>query len=235
MEHERPHLIPPAGADTAQATLVIPHAPLSQKLAETLAAHGGGDGVTLNELLEKTEGRGFYLVVILLALPFIVPVSIPGVSTVLGLSITVLAVRLAFGHEPRLPRFLGERRLSPAFQQNVLGGSIRFLKGVEKLVRPRRTRWMATRPARMGNALLLALLGLLLAAPFPPLPPLTNALPCYSIILLAASMMEEDGVTIWIAYAVSLGTIIYLVAIVEVLERVIVHAYLALRHWTDAK
>jgi hypothetical protein len=56
----------------------------------------------------------------------------------------------------------------------------------------------------------MTFMGLLLAMPFPPLPPLTNALPCYCIILLAASMMEEDGVTIWFAYALSLGTVVYL-------------------------
>jgi hypothetical protein len=44
-------------------------------------------------------------------------------------------------------------------------------------------------------------------------------------------MMEEDGVTIWFAYAISLGTIIYLVAIVEVLKEVLVHGYHALRRW----
>ena len=69
---------------------------------------------------------------------------------------------------------------------------------------------MTTRPARFINALLMTGMGLLLAMPFPPLPPLTNALPCYCIILLAASMMEEDGVTIWFAYALSLGTTVYL-------------------------
>jgi hypothetical protein len=66
---------------------------------------------------------------------------------------------------------------------------------------------------------------MLLALPFPPLPPLTNSLPSYSIILLAASMMEEDGLTIWIAYSVSFGTIVYLVAMVGVLEVVLKHVY----------
>ena len=90
---------------------------------------------------------------------------------------------------------------------------------------------MATRSSQFANGLLMAFMGLLLALPFPPLPPLTNALPCYSIILLAASMMEEDGVTIWIAYAVSLGTAVYLVAIIGVLEVAITRGYHAVRHW----
>jgi hypothetical protein len=113
----------------------------------------------------------------------------------------------------------------------LLGGSVKFLRLVEKLVKPRRTPWMSSRAARVGNSLLVAVMGLLLAAPFPPILPLTNALPCYAIILLAASMMEEDGVTIWVAYAVSLGTIIYLVAMVEVLEKILIHSYHAFRRW----
>jgi hypothetical protein len=207
------------------------HEPLSQKLAQVLQTNSAPDGITLNQLLEKTEGRGFYLVVILLALPFIVPLAIPGVSTVLGLSIAFLSLRLAFGRIPRLPRSMGDKKLSPAFQKKVLGGSVKFLRLVEKLVKPRRTPWMATRPARFANALLMMFLGLLLALPFPGIPPLTNSLPCYSIILLAASMMEEDGVTIWIAYALSLVTTIYLVAILGVLEEAIVRGYRAVRHW----
>jgi len=183
---------------------------LSIKLGQILDANSTSGGITLNHLLERTEGRGFYLVVILLSLPFIVPISIPGVSTVLGLSVALLSFKLAFGAAPRLPHFMGNRKLSPEVQKKVLRGSVRFLRWVEKLAQPRRTPWMTSRMARCANALVMTFMGLLLAMPFPPLPPLTNALPCYCIILLAVSMMEEDGTTIWFAYALSVGTILYL-------------------------
>ncbi len=183
---------------------------LSEKLAELLELESSPEGVTLNHLLEHTEGRGFYLVVILLALPFIVPVSIPGVSTVLGLSVALLSFKLAFGASPRLPKFMGNRRLSPETKDKLLRGSVKVVRFVEKFAKPRRTPWMTTRPARFVNAMLMTFMGLLLAMPFPPLPPLTNALPCYCIILLAATMMEEDGTMIWFAYALSIGTVFYL-------------------------
>jgi len=186
------------------------HERLSEKLAQMIDANGSPGGITLNQLLERTGGRGFYLVVILLSLPFIVPLSIPGVSTVLGLTVALLSFKIAFGALPRLPEFMGNRKLSPDIQRKVLLGSVKFVRVVEKLVRPRQTPWMTTRPARFFNAMLMTCMGLLLAMPFPPLPPLTNALPCYCIILLAVSMMEEDGVTIWFAYVLSLGTIVYL-------------------------
>ena len=200
------------------------HEPLSKSLARIL--DGSTPGITLNELLERTAGRGLYLVIILLVLPFIVPVSIPGFSTVLGLSVALLSSRLAFGQTQRLPGFLGRRKLSLAVQQKLLAGSVKYLRFIEGLVKPRQTPWISMRPARFFNALLMTFMALLLALPFPPLPPFTNSLPCYSIILLAVSMMEEDGVTIWIAYAVSLGTIVYLVIIAGVLQ----HAFAKVLH-----
>lgn len=201
------------------------HEPLSEKLRQIIEANSNGQGVTLNQLLEKTGGRGFYLVLILLSLPFILPVALPGVSTVFGLSIALLSIKLAVGAAPSLPKFIGERSLSPAFQHKVLAGSVRIVSVVEKLVRPRRTRWLATRSARTVNALAITFMALLLSLPFPPFPPLTNSLPCYCIILLAASMMEEDGVAIWWGYLLCLGTTVYLginiVIIVEVFEKVL--------------
>ena len=109
------------------------HQPLSQRLLQIIEANSGTEGITLNDLLERTEGRGFYLVIILLALPFIVPVSIPGVSTVLGLSVALLSLKLAFGTQPRLPNFMGNRRLSPEVQR-AFGGFAGWRKGYAQTV-----------------------------------------------------------------------------------------------------
>jgi hypothetical protein len=203
------------------------HEPLSRKLAQIIETHSNPNGITLNQMLEGTEGRGIYLVIILLALPFIVPVSLPGVSTVLGLTIAFICLRMLLGLPPRLPRLFGDRALSPPAQRRILNGSMKFLRFVEKLAKPRRTPWMTFRVARLWNAGLMMGMACLLALPFPPFPPFTNSLPCYSLVLLAVSMMEEDGVLIWYSYAVVLGTIIYLVAIAAVLEPVVTRIY----HW----
>ena len=207
------------------------HEPLSEQLAALASPDGNGGELTLNDLLVKTEGRGLYLVIILLSLPFILPVSIPGMSVVFGPAVCLLSLRLAFGQSPRLPGFIGNRRLSASFRDHVLGGGAKFLKLVERFVRPRRTQWLSTRAARLFNGLLLTFMALLLTLPFPPLPPLTNALPCYSIILLAAAMMEEDGVLIWIAYGFCLGTTIYLGLVLEVIEVAVVRVWHTVHLW----
>lgn len=182
------------------------HEPLSQRLAQILAQ---GDRLTLNQLIEQTNGRGIFSIFILLALPFVGPVSLAGISIPFGLAIGWLALRLARGLPPRLPKRLGDRPLPPGLRK-VVEASVKLLRGLERVVKPRPVAWMNWRAVRLGNALLLALMALLLALPLPPVPPFTNALPSYSIILLAASLMEQDGRMIWVGYAVTLGTVLYL-------------------------
>jgi hypothetical protein len=186
------------------------HLPLSQQLAEVLESGATAGGVTLNALLARTEGRGLYLVIILLGLPFVAWVSPPGLSTVLGTIIALLAGRLALNRPPRLGPRLGDRQLPAGLLKVIRSGGVRFLRLLEKAIRPRRTQWMSWRAARVTHALCLVGLGLLLAMPLPS-PPFygTNAVPSYAIIVLAASMMEEDGVMIWCGYAALLLSVVY--------------------------
>ena len=130
-------------------------------------------------------------------------------STIMGLIVGVLSVRLALGKAPALPRFLGERVLKPKTVQRILKASVKFLRFLEKLSRPRRTRWLAWPSAMFVNGSLMAFMALLLAMPFPPIVLFTNSLPSYAIILIAVSIMEEDGVTIWFGYVAVAATVIY--------------------------
>lgn len=188
-----------------------PHEPLSALLARLLSAE---PSLTANQLIARTGGRGLYLVLVLLSLPFVAWVSLPGMSTAFGPAIGWLALRAALGKPARLPARLGDRPLSPRFRQAILGGGLKFLRFLEKVVRPRRTGWMSWRAAHTAHALLIVLMALLLALPLPA-PPFfgANALPAYAIILIALSMMEEDGVMIWLGYAAALVALAYFVVL----------------------
>jgi hypothetical protein len=193
------------------------HEPLSQSLQKLLTSKDQVSGVTLNELLERTEGRGIYLVMVVLSLPFVIPVSIPGFSTVFGAGIIILAMRMALGLPPHLPKSFGQRSLSPTAQKRLLTGGVKLLRFIEKGVRPRKTQWLTWRAARAANALLITFLAVLLALPIPPVIPFTNSFPSYAIIFIAISMMEEDGVLIWAGYVMSLVAVVYLAVMGEVI------------------
>ena len=223
------------------------HEPLSQSLARILGEYSADTPLTLNDLLARTEGRGLYLVIILLAVPFVPLISPPGLSGILGLIIFGLSLSLAVGAKPQMPRCIGARPLPadlrqqlldflreqktskprpPAnFKQWLLRWSVKFLRFIERWSRPRRTAWMNWRLARSVNALLLALLAFLLALPLPSAPFFpTNGLPAYAIILIATSMMEQDGVLIWVGYGLSLATVLFFASIagtiIEIVQKI---------------
>jgi hypothetical protein len=211
------------------------HEPLSQRLARILKETPPSGGVTMNFLLTRTDGRGFYLLMILLCLPFAPLLSPPGLSALLGGIVFLMSMALAFGAQPKLPRFIGARALPPELHRSLLellapasdtparprglrfallSLGVKFLRFVERWSRPRKTRWMSWRLARTVNALLIALMAFLLALPLPSAPFFpTNGMPAYAVILLAAAVMEEDGVLIWFAYGMALATVVFFVSI----------------------
>ncbi|MCW5556702.1 MAG: exopolysaccharide biosynthesis protein [Verrucomicrobiae bacterium] len=168
--------------------------------------------LTLNELLERTADRGPYGLIILLCLPFLAPFSLPGVSNVFGLVIVMLAWRILRGESARLPRGLGRRKVQGRVLARVVSASIRVLGWVERLTCSRGPRWFQSAAAHRLGALVLVYGGLLLAAPIPPLIPFSNLTPAIGILLVAASMMERDGLMIWAGYAATVGATVYIAA-----------------------
>ena len=93
--------------------------------------------VTLREVLVLLQGRGYVLLIMLLALPFVTPLPLPGVSTPFGLIIAIIGVRLVCGAKPWLPARLLDTRLSPAFFAKVFSVTRKIMLLFERLLRPR--------------------------------------------------------------------------------------------------
>lgn len=70
--------------------------------------------VSLRDLLELIGEQGMLLVCVFPTLPFLLPVSIPGVSTVFGLAIILIGVGVTLNRVPWLPRRILDRPLSTA-------------------------------------------------------------------------------------------------------------------------
>ena len=66
---------------------------LSEELGE-LQARASARAVTLREVIYILRGRAYLLLVLLLALPFLTPLPLPGFSVPFGLAIAAIALRL---------------------------------------------------------------------------------------------------------------------------------------------
>jgi hypothetical protein len=173
---------------------------LSEELAG-LQTRFAEQSVTLGEVVQVLHGRAYLLLILLLALPFSAPVSIPGMSTPLGLVIALISLRLALGRNPWLPDRVLRKRLPPGFFRRVFVVAARVIRLLETFLRPRAS-WLVEAPVlRNLHAVVMLLAAAFLALPLPI--PLTNFFPAWVILLIAAGLLERDGVSIAIGYAVA--------------------------------
>jgi len=146
--------------------------------------------MTLGELTGRLHHAGFGLIVIVVCLPFLQPVPMGGLSTVLGPYVALQGVRLWRGDkELRLPAWIAKRRLEERTLHLLLGLARRFFAFAEKFCRPR---WRAMLAHERAAGAGIALSGALLSLPFPI--PLSNMICAGPAVLLALSALEEDGV-----------------------------------------
>jgi hypothetical protein len=179
--------------------------------------------VTLHEVMKVLGVRASGLLIIILALPFLAPISIPGLSVPFGVVILFIAARYALGQPPWLPARLLATQLPPRFFHAVLEGASRFIGWIEVRLHPRWPWWTAT-PARLRfHAAMVGFGGFLLLLPLIGMP-FTNTLPALVIIVGMLGMMERDGVAIASAYGLLVITLAYLgmfaTVMVEFIERI---------------
>lgn len=159
---------------------------------EQLLKQFGDRPVQVREILEATKGRGFHLLLVLIALPFVTPVPLPGVSIPFGVAVALIGGRMAMGRKPWLPERILNHRLPNRFLSKLLASTTRVIRWAEFLLRPRLMFLHEHVVFRRLAGVLIALSGLFLILPFPI--PFSNSLPAWTVLLIAAGALERDGV-----------------------------------------
>jgi hypothetical protein len=200
-------------AKILQPAIGIPEPPprrLSEDLRDLLR-EANGRSMTIGELEQILQGRGFGLFLLLLSLPFAFPVAIPGLSVPFGIVIMLLGLRITFGMKPSLPGFILRREVKYALLEKIVRFGLKLCTKMEKLVRPRMhflQRWPG-----MINLIGLAITsgGFLLSLPLPPLIPFSNTIPALSVILLTAGLVERDGLLVLFGHLMNIAAWIYFI------------------------
>lgn len=183
---------------------------LSEELRD-LAREFEQHAVPLRTVIEVLHERAYTLLMIMLALPFCAPVSIPGLSTPLGLVIAIVAARFALGLPPWLPARLLRIELPPKFFATLLVVASKVIGFLERAL-VHRLSWMTLTPLLIrlhAVMIFLAAITLLIPAPLP----LSNLFPAWAILLGAAGVMERDGLAVLGAYLCTIVGIGYFVLV----------------------
>jgi hypothetical protein len=186
-------------------------APLGETLRQ-LARSIEGERVTVRELLSMVGEQGLLLALMFLTVPFLLPISIPGVSTVFGAVAILISLGITFNRVPWLPDRLLDRPLDAVkLTAAIEKGADRFGR-VDRISHPRLQRLTDSKAMNrlaglgllLGSTLLIFPLGLV---------PFSNTLPAWGILLLAAGQLQRDGLLILLGYLFLLGTLVYFAAL----------------------
>lgn len=167
------------------------------------------DSLTLGELLDMFGDEGLLLLTVLLTLVFLIPVSIPGVSTLFGAAILLVGFSRLAGRPLWLPATLKSKALPVERLRPGLAGGMKWVQRLERISRPHRLRQLVD--GRIQNALNnLAFIAaaLLLMAPFG-FVPFSNTLPALALLSYAIGFIQRDGGAVLLGHLANIGTVIY--------------------------
>jgi hypothetical protein len=197
---------------------------VSARVARFAATLVGGAPVPLAAVVEGLGDAGHAAVILLLALPLLIP--LPGVplGLVFGVTIALLAIQLIRGRGVlHLPDSLGRRTLPQAGLRRVLLRAVPWLRRIEALLRPGRLEFLAKGAGRRWAGVVLLMLSGLLALPIP----LGDPISAFATILLALGLMEHDGLAVLAGVTVSVAALAWnsfvLVGSLQMLDMLLRH------------
>jgi hypothetical protein len=179
------------------------HAPASE-LILSVARAWPEQRITMGELIEAFGMRSYGLLIVLFALPNLLPIYIPGLSPIFGIPLGIICLQLALGYpSPRLPAFLTRRSMRRSDLEMIAEKAQRWLRLIERYVKPRPS-FLTGRAAERAIGAYGALLALIVIVPLP----FTNGPPSLACAIMAIGMMEEDSLTIIAGIVVGIGAAI---------------------------
>lgn len=191
----------------SSAQLNNPETTLAQTLTKASKAITG-EHITLRQLLEVIGEQGLLIFCMILTIPFLFPVSIPGVSTVFGVVMVLIGIGVALNRVPWLPRSLMDRSIAVAHLSPALERGGRLFTRLDRFIRPRLLVLTHGTTVNRLNGFILTAAAVLLMAPLGAVP-LTNTLPAIAVLCLAAGMLQRDGVMVVLGYTATAATVIY--------------------------
>lgn len=198
--------VEPAALDSGDASLREQLVGMIQRLPE--------GSMPLGALLDQFGDDGLLLLTIFLTLVFLIPVSIPGVSTAFGAAILLVGISRLRDKPLWLPRRLRERSIPASRLRPALERGLGWVRRLERVSRPHRMAGLAHgRVVEMINNLAFVLAALLLMAPFG-FVPFSNTLPALALLLFAVGFLQRDGGAVLLAHLANVATIVYFAVLI---------------------
>lgn len=193
---------------------IHPEDSLSEKLQKIIDSFPE-DKLTLSEIRDLLGRDGMLFFIALLSVVFLIPISIPGVSTIFGGTILLIGISLMLGWNLWLPEKFLKKELPAVKLRNGFKVGLKWFTRLEKICKPHRLIWMAgNRGATILNGCSIVLGAVLLMMPFG-LIPFSNTLPAIALLFFSIGILQKDGICILLGYFFNFATIVYFTILIS--------------------
>ncbi len=161
---------------------------VSQLLGDFSKSHQEAK-VTIGHLVQTLGSRGYGLLILVLDLPNLIPLPLPGLSTIFGVPLALISLQMLLGfNRPWLPKRILESGIDKDNFHKLFTKAQPAMQKVERVLQPR---LMAFTHPWMKPVLGLAIM--IMAATMSLPIPLGNLILAVPIALIALGMIEKDG------------------------------------------
>lgn len=145
--------------------------------------------LTFGEIRDSLEGRAFAGLMLVFVLPNLIPLPIPGISTILGTPLIILSFQFMMGRKsPWFPKWLKEKKISRAKIAKAINYILPYIKRFEVIFSPKFS-ILAQPPFERILASCCLISAIIMALPIP----LANWMPALSIFTISIAILERDG------------------------------------------
>ncbi len=178
----------------------------SEPTSEVLlhAVRGESEKVSVGQILDALDTRSFGLATLMFALPSVVPMP-PGVPTVVGICLLIVAVQMVMGREDLwLPGILSKQTFDRKSLVKAFEGLAPRLRAIERVMKPR----LLFMTGRLGAILIGVIVLIMAIVLILPLPPGGNFPPALACAVLGMGLAQRDGVIVAVGLVVSVVALI---------------------------
>lgn len=177
---------------------------MSERLVKALDHVKKLPTVTVGSIVDHIEGEALLILSLIAILPFMQPIPIPGLSSILGLIVLLQGVGLMLKGKPILTRKMKAVVIAPEKFEIIYKAAMRFSNFTSRLSafkHPAARSVLSQRLCGMAIVFSAAFLSLPLPIPF------SNFIPALSIFLICVGLLEEDVMLILCGHGITLTVI----------------------------
>jgi hypothetical protein len=163
--------------------------------------------ITLGNIVDHVEGEALLILSLVSILPFMQPIPIPGLSSILGLVVLLQGIGLAFWSRPLLSRKMKDIVITHERFDVILKAARKFTNFTSKISTYKHP-IVNTRAVHLVCGIAIIFSAGVLTLPLPI--PFSNFIPAISIFLICIGLLEGDVMIILSGLAITL-TILWIV------------------------